>query len=192
MKKSNIFNFSLLKPFRVFAVASFILFCFGCKGEISLYEMGLKKEKEGEQEEAIFYYKLSLEKNTKYFPANKHLGLILAESLDSTILAIKHLEIARTAKPEDKEVIFKLFDLFAIHKKVDKYKRLLNESKKTLSDAELLYLSKLSDCLFKERVKKEDNSFWMSEENFIYTSLRRSTILCLKKKEIEIPESLIR
>lgn len=174
----------------LFLLLFFFLFC---SGEVSLTKEGYERELNGNKAEALFYYNLALEKDRDYFLANKRIGLLLSESLDSITSAIYHLEKARLKESKDKDVLFKLLDLYFITGDSDKVNKLLQESKKVITTTEQELIKELISCIFSNEKKKVDIKEWSKKDNLNnYPQFKNSVLVCLKSNGIEeIPERLL-
>ena len=116
---------SYLSKMKNLSILLFLLF-YNCSKEVSYMKKALEYESLGKNNEAIYYYSLSLKENKDYFPANKSLGILLSQKVESHDVASHYLELAYKEKKEE-EILFRLLDLYLLHSQTDKYKLIKNE-----------------------------------------------------------------
>lgn len=152
----------------------------------ALEKNALELEKEGKKEEAFYYYTRILKINDSSFSANKKLGFILSESIDSLQVAISYLEKARHENSDDKEILAKLFDLYLILGETEKVKKMLYDARKSLSQDEATMITELMDCISEPGSKnaKQMKVFMEEKENLYFKIFPRPYLLCLQSQNL--------
>jgi len=118
----------------------------GCSEERAITDDAFQKELMGRKSEALYLYGKALKKNPNYPPANKRVGMILAESEDSIGVAIHHLEKTREFASSDEETDLKLFDLYILTEDFTKLQALQEELKESLSEEDSGFLDIMVLC----------------------------------------------
>lgn len=166
-------------------ILSLCLLLFGasfCSREKKITERGYQKEMAGDKIEAMYEYLRALEINPKYFLANKRMGFLLSVSQNSTVAAIRHLEIAYEQNPEDLETIVKLLDLVLFIQDFERYKEIMDKEGAKIPQEIKIFLENAKNCLQNKENKKPfiDKLITLSPPENTYL-FYRCVALCYEK-----------
>ncbi|MEM7181913.1 MAG: hypothetical protein AAF518_13435 [Spirochaetota bacterium] len=154
-----------------------------CSGEESLGQQGIAKEKQGKIQEAVHFYKLALQENSRYGFAHKRLGILYSAGIDSLELSLYHLKLAKKWGSADREVYLKLFDIYLILQEHMKIGPLKNDATKTklFKQKEFNYITELDTCIAKSGKRYKDiKKLFAQKLPSISYNLLRSQAACLQ------------
>lgn len=136
----------------------------------------------GNKMEAMYDYFRALEINPKYALANKRMGFLLSTSQNSTVAAIRHLEIAYEQDPEDLETLLKLLDLLLFIQDFERYKEIMEKDGLRIPQEIKIFLENARNCLQNKENKKPfiDKLITLSPPENTYL-FYRCVALCYEK-----------